>query len=143
VQYIQLAPAVLGVARAMITKQAAGDGRKGRPMIKNFEDVQKIGKDNMDASLKSLGVVSKSFQAIAVEAADYAKKAYEESTAATEKLASAKSLDKVMEVQADYLKHTYEGFVAQSAKIGQLYVDLAQELYKPLEAHWVKATAAK
>ena len=32
-----------------------------------------------------------------------------------------------MEVQADYLKSAYEGFVAQSAKVGQLYVDLAQE----------------
>ena len=73
-------------------------------MIKNFEDVQKIGKDNMDASMKTLGAVSKSLQAIAVETADYAKKAFEESTAASEKLAAAKSLDKVMEVQADYLK---------------------------------------
>ena len=46
-----------------------------------------------------------------------------------------------MEVQADYLKHAYEGFVAQSAKVSQLYVDLAQELYKPFETQWVKATA--
>ena len=109
-------------------------------MIKNLDDMQKIGKDNMDASLKSLGAVSKSFQAIAVEAADYATKAFEESTAATEKLAAAKSIDKVMEVQADYLKSAYEGFVAQSAKVGQLYVDLAQELYKPIESQWAKAT---
>lgn len=109
-------------------------------MIKNFDDMQKVGKDNMDASLKSLGAVSKSFQAIAVEAANYAKQAFEEGTAASEKLAAAKSLDKVMEVQADYLKSAYEGFVAQSAKVGQLYVDLAQELYKPVEAQWVKAT---
>ena len=36
-------------------------------MIKNFDDMQKIGKDNMDASMKSFGAVSKSFQAIAVE----------------------------------------------------------------------------
>jgi hypothetical protein len=112
-------------------------------MIKNFEDVQKIGKDNMDVSMKSFGAVSKSFQAIAVEAADYAKKAFEESTAAGEKLAAAKSLDKVMEVQADYLKSAYQGFVAQSAKVGQLYVDLAQEFYKPFESQWTKATAAK
>jgi len=112
-------------------------------MIKNFDDMQKFGKDNMDVSMKSFGAVSKSLQAIAVEAADYAKKAFEESTAASEKLAAAKSLDKVMEVQADYLKGAYEGFVAQSAKVGQLYVDLAQELYKPFESQWTKATAVK
>lgn len=112
-------------------------------MIKNFDDMQKLGKDNIDSSLKTLGAVSKSFQTIAVETADYAKKAFEEGTAVTEKLAAAKSLDKVMEVQADYVKSAYEGFVAQSAKVGQLYVDLAQEIYKPFEAHWLKATAAK
>jgi hypothetical protein len=112
-------------------------------MIKNLDDVQKIGKDNMDASMKSLGAVSKGLQAIAVETADYAKKAFEAGTAATERLAGAKSLDKVMEVQADYFKGAYEGFVAQSAKVGQLYVDLAQELYKPYEAQWMKATTVK
>jgi hypothetical protein len=110
-------------------------------MIKNLDDMQKFGKDNMDVSMKSFGAVSKSFQAIAVEAADYAKRTFEEGTAATEKLVAAKSLDKVMEVQADYLKSAYEGFVAQSAKVGQLYVDLAQELYKPLESQWAKASA--
>ena len=110
-------------------------------MIKNFDDVQKMSKDSMDASMKSFGVVSKSFQAIAVETADYAKKAFEEGTAVGEKLAAAKSLDKVMEVQADYLKSAYEGFVAQSTKVGQLYVELAQEFYKPLEGQWAKAAA--
>jgi phasin family protein len=76
-----------------------------------------------------------------VETADYAKKAFEEGSAAGEKLAAAKSLDKVMEVQADYLKSAYEGFVAQSTKVGQLYAELAQEFYKPLESQFAKATA--
>ena len=122
------------------------DGRHGRErvtMIKNFEDMQKVGKDNMDASMKAMGAVSKGFQAIAVETADFAKKAFEQGTAANERLATARSLDKVMEVQSDYLKSAYEGFVTQSAKVGQLYVDLAQELYRPIESQWMKATPAK
>jgi phasin family protein len=111
--------------------------------MKNFDDMQKIGKDNMDASLRSFGAVSKGFQTIAAETAEYAKKAFEEGTAVSEKLAAAKSLDKVMEVQADYLKKSYESFVAQSAKVGQLYADLAQELYKPFESQWQKMTPTK
>ena len=43
-------------------------------------------------------------------------------------------------MQADYFKSAYEGFVAQSTKVGQLYVELAQELYKPFETQWAKAT---
>jgi hypothetical protein len=112
-------------------------------MVKNFDDIQKVGKDNVDASLKSFGAMSKGFQAIAVETADYAKKAFEQGTAATEKLVAAKSLDKVLEIQAEYAKDTYEAFVSQATKIGQLYADLAQEAYKPFESQWAKATAAR
>lgn len=112
-------------------------------MIKNFEDVQKLGTENLDASMKSFGALSRSLQAIAVETADFAKKAFEQGSAAGERLASAKSMDKVLEVQADYFKGTYEALVAQSAKIGQLYVDLAQEAYKPFESQWARVGGTK
>ena len=77
--------------------------------------------------MKSLGALSKSVQAIAVEMADYSKKAFEDGAAATEKLFGAKSLEKAVEVQSDYFKTAYEGFVSQTAKLGELYSDLAQE----------------
>jgi phasin family protein len=108
-------------------------------MVKNFEDMQKLGKDNMDATLTSLGVWSKGFQTIAVEMADYTKKMFEDGTAATEKLLGAKSLDKAIEVQSDYVKSSYENFVAQATKFGELYAGLAQEAYKPFESYMAKA----
>jgi phasin family protein len=111
-------------------------------MVKNLDDMQKLGKDNVDATLKSFGVLSKSFQAIAVEVADYSKKALEESAAATEKLIGAKSLDKVIEVQTSYLKSAYEGFLSQSAKLSELYAGLAQETCRPFESY-AKAASAK
>jgi hypothetical protein len=104
-------------------------------MVKNLEDLQQMGKDNMDATLKSFGAVSKSAQAIAAEAADYSKKSFDEGTQAFEKLFGAKSLDKAMEIQTAYLKGAYEGFVAQSAKFGELYTALAKETYKPFEGY--------
>jgi phasin family protein len=108
-------------------------------MVKNFDDVQNLGKDNMDATLKSFGVLSKGAQSIAVELADYSKKAFEEGTAATEKLFSAKSLEKAIEVQSDYAKSVYESFVSQAAKLGEFYADLAKEAAKPFEAQFAKA----
>jgi phasin family protein len=111
-------------------------------MVKNFEDMQKLGKDNMDATLTSLGALSKGFQTIAVEMTDYSRKAFEDGTAAAEKLFSAKSIDKAVEVQSDYLKATYEQFVAQATKVGELYAGMAQEIYKPFETAMGK-TAAK
>ena len=102
-------------------------------MVKNLEDMQQAGKENVDIALKSFGALSKGTQAIAVEVADYSKKAFEDGTAALEKLFGAKSFDKAIEVQTDYAKTAYEGFVTQASKIGELYADLAKETYKPLE----------
>lgn len=108
-------------------------------MVKNFEDLQQVGKENVDIALKSMGALSKSSQAIAVEVADYSKKAFEDGTAALEKLFGVKSLEKAIEVQADYAKTAYEGFVAEATKLGELYTDLAKEAYKPFESMLAKA----
>src|SRR5213075_2725069 len=102
-------------------------------MLKNFEDIQKLGKDNADVAMKQFGTVSKGWQTIATEFADYSKKSFEDGSAALEKLFGAKTLEKAIEVQSEYAKTAYEGFVAQTTKIGELYTDLAKETYKPLE----------
>jgi hypothetical protein len=98
-----------------------------------IDTIQKFSKDNADAALKSFGVVSKGAQAIAVETADYAKKSFEQSTATLEKLVGAKTLDKAIEIHTDFLKTAYEGFVAQSTKVGELYASLAKDAFKPYE----------
>jgi hypothetical protein len=116
-------------------------GRAGKEgvMVKNFEDLQQVGKENVEVALKSFGALSKSAQAIAVEVADYQKKAFEDGTAALEKLFGVKSLDKAIEVQTEFAKTAYEGFVAKANKIGELYADFAKETYKPFEAIVAKA----
>jgi hypothetical protein len=108
-------------------------------MVKNLEDLQQVGKENVDIALKSMGVLSKSSQAIATEITDYSKKAFEDGTAALEKLFGVKSFEKAIEVQTEYAKTAYEGFVAKASKISELYADLAKETYKPFETLIAKA----
>jgi hypothetical protein len=112
-------------------------------MLKNFEDIQKLGKDNVDVAVKQFGTVSKGWQAIATEVADYSKKSFEDGSAALEKLFGAKSVEKAIEVQSDYVKTAYEGFVAEATKLGELYTDLAKESYKPLEGFLAKVNPTK
>src|ERR1700752_3570037 len=110
-------------------------------MLKNFEDIQKLGKDNVDVAMKQFGTVSKGWQAIVTEFADYSKKSFEDGSAAVDKLFGAKSVEKAIEVQSDYVKTAYEGFVAEATKLGELYTDLAKESYKPFESQFGKAPA--
>jgi phasin family protein len=107
------------------------------------EEMQKYGKDSMESAISSFSALTKSAQAIATEVADYSKKSVEGSAAAWEKLMGVKSLEKAMEVQSEFLKSSYEDFVAEATKLGELYVDLAKEAYKPFEGVIAKATAMK
>lgn len=107
----------------------------------NFvEDFQKMSQDNMEAAMSNLGVVSKTLQEIATQSADYSKTAFEEGSAAAEKLMGVKTFDKALEIQSEYTKSAFEGFVAQATKVGDQYASLAKELYKPVEAAMTKAS---
>jgi len=105
----------------------------------SIEEFQKAAKEGIETSISSLTVVTKGVQAIGTEVADYSKKSFEAGSATFEKLLGVKSLDKAIEVQSDFLKSAYEGYVAEVTKVGELYVGLAKEAYKPYEGFFAKA----
>jgi hypothetical protein len=102
-------------------------------MIKNFDDFQKLGQQNVDTAMKMLGEWSKGWQAIAAEMTDYTKRSFEEGTATVEKLLSAKSVEQAVEIQTGYAKRAYDDYMHQVSKLGGLYAELAKEAYKPVE----------
>lgn len=110
-------------------------------MFQNFDQIQKLGQDNVDIAIKSMTAMSKGVQAIAVEVADYSKASFEQGSATLEKLMGVTSLDKLFEIQSDYAKSAYENLVAEGNKIGELYADLAKETYKPFEGALGKISA--
>jgi hypothetical protein len=107
----------------------------------NIEQIQQRGKEHVDAVLASAGSVTKGVQAIATAYADYSKKSFEESKTFVEKLAGVKSFEKAVEIQTEYAKTAYELFMAEMAKISELYKDLAKETYKPLAGLVAKPAA--
>jgi phasin family protein len=110
-------------------------------MLKGFEEFQKVGKDGFDAAVRSFGEVNKGFQAIAAEVTDYSKKAFEDSTRHFEQLVSAKSIEQAIEIQSQFAKKAYDTYIAEMSKLGEMYVGLAKDAYKPVEAALVKKVA--
>jgi hypothetical protein len=107
-------------------------------MLKGFEEFQKVGKDGFDAAVRSFGEMNKGFQAIAAEVTDYSKKAFEDSTRAFEQLIGAKSFEQAIEIQSQYAKKAYDAYVAECSKLGEMYVGLAKDAYKPVEVAFNK-----
>jgi phasin family protein len=102
--------------------------------LKNIgEEYQRLSKEGFDAAVRSLGEVNKGLQAIAAEVTGYSKKAVEDSMRAFEQLIGAKSLEQAVEIQSQYTKKAYDAYMAEMSKLGEMYVGLARDAYKPVK----------
>jgi hypothetical protein len=110
-------------------------------MAINIEDYSKFSKDQLEALQAAATEVSKQLQAIAAETTEYSRKSLESGSAFIEKLLGVKKLDEAIQLQQDYAKTAYEGFVAQSTKLGELYANVAKEAFKPIEGALAKVKA--
>ena len=103
-------------------------------MMKSFEEFQSFGKDGFEAYVASSSALTKGFQAIAQETAEFSRKSFEKGSSAFEKLSTSKSFDKALEVQQAIAKENYESLVAQMTKLNEMYIATAKEAFKPFEA---------
>lgn len=98
-----------------------------------FDKFQGIGRDGVEATMKSISAISKGAQAVMAETADFAKRSYEQSTTTFESLTGARTLDRAMTIQGDYLRTSYQDFLAQATKMGELCTSTAKEAAAPIE----------
>ena len=110
-------------------------------MFKTVEDMQKLGKSQIEAATASVAAVSRGFQQIAAETSDFSKKSMEDGSAAVTRLLGVKSLDAAVQVQTDYAKTSYASLMAQSAKVGEMLTAVGQDAFKPFESSFSVFTA--
>jgi hypothetical protein len=101
---------------------------------------QQDSREQIDAAAASMNSLPGGFHAIATAYSDYNKKSFEDTRTFVEKLSSAKSVDKAIEIQTEFAKSAFETFMAESQKIGALYRDLATQSYKPFGGFLAKVT---
>jgi hypothetical protein len=99
-------------------------------MVQGFESFHRLGKENVDLALRSLGNLSKGMQMIASEVADYSKRNYESSSSALDRVIRANTLDKAFEAQAEYMRAAYDEYVDEVARLGDMYASLARETFQ-------------
>ena len=116
-------------------------------MMKSFEDLQTMNKDGIEAFSASNAALTKGYQAVAQEVADFSKKSFEKSAAVFQNAVSAKSFEKAVELQQSFAKEAFDASVAEFTKLGELYAAAAKSAFKPYEATFaafgVKAPVAK
>ena len=97
-----------------------------------------LGKTGVDAAMKAADAVTRGFQALAAETAEYSQRTIDMNTSAFGKLSGVRSLDAAMAVQSDYAKAFYEGYVGQLTKVGEIVGQMATEAAGPYGGYFGK-----
>ena len=109
---------------------------------KAYEDMTEYSQETMQVFVKAGGIFAKGAEDISKAYFDLAKVTAESGVEATKAVLAAKTLNDVVDVQNDYAKETFEAFVAESTKISELSLKVANETFAPIKEQ-VQATVEK
>ena len=74
--------------------------------------------------MTDMTAVQDKMKAIATAHAEYAKSSFEANKAYMEKLSAVKAPDEAMQLMTGHVKSSYETFMSEATKIGEMYKDL-------------------
>jgi phasin family protein len=119
-----------------VSERAKGAYEKS---VKLGEELTDFQKGNVEAIVESSKLAAKAAESLGQEAADYARKSFESSSAAFKTFASAKSPTELFKLQSDYMKSSFDAAVAESSKVTEAWLKLAGEITQPLSNRFAVA----
>ena len=135
----QAASAGYEKAAAIATDQV---DKTSKVMFKGYGDFASLGQDNVEAVIKSGNIAAKGFEALGREMMAYARYSLEGNVAATKAILGAKSLREVVDLQNEYTRKSFDHAMAESAKLTEMSVKVANEAIQPIQAR-VNVTVGK
>lgn len=122
------------------SNEAVKEGfEKSLNAINEFSAFQK---DTVDAVIASATATSKSIEEMNSATMAYAKKSMEDGVAAAKTMAGAKSVQELIEIQADYAKSSLDAYLSEVNKHTDLMSALVKDGFKPLNDRMAAAVEA-
>lgn len=98
----------------------------------NYDDLAGFNKQTLEAVIASSNAVAKGVEDLGQEIAAYAQQAAEKNIAAAQKLFAVRNVKDAMDLQAEWAKTAFDGFVAESAKLQDMSMQLGTKASAPL-----------
>ena len=111
-------------------------------MTRVFDNLQKFGREQIEASNWIAASIAKGLQAIAAEAAAYSNKSIEDNSLWMEKLLGASSIDEVVRIQSEHAQSAYADLVTEASKMGDLCTSLTKETLRVARTSLARAEGA-
>ena len=115
--------------------QSAGRQEQGATaLFENYEQLTSFGQGNIEAVIEANQVLAKGFEALGKEVMGFAQAQLEQATLAARALFGARTLQDVIAVNNDFARSSFESFLENSSKIGELGAKVANDAMRPLGA---------
>ncbi|CAO3406017.1 phasin family protein [Azospirillum largimobile] len=108
-------------------------------VLKGYDELTVLTKQNVDAFVKSGTVVAKGAEEAGKQVAAFTQSSLEKSVSNAKALLAVKTIQELVELQNAYAKASIDALVAESTKMQELTVKIANEALAPLSAR-VNAT---
>ena len=91
-----------------------------------------LGKKNIEAAVESVTAATRGAEALSAQALAYSKKSWEDGVTAAQALASAKSVQEVIELQTAFAKTAMEAYLAEVTKATDVLSASVKDSFKPI-----------
>ena len=108
-------------------------------VLKGYDDLTVLTKQNVDAFVKSGTVVAKGAEEAGKQVAAFTHSSLEKSVSNAKAMLAVKTIQELVELQNAYAKASIDALVSESTKMQELTVKIANEALAPLSAR-VNAT---
>ena len=95
-------------------------------------EVNTLGKKNIEAAVESVTAATRGAEALSAQALAYSKKSWEDGVSAAQALASAKSVQEVIELQTAFAKTAMEAYLAEVTKATDTLSASVKDSFKPI-----------
>lgn len=103
-------------------------------LFEGYDEIATLGQENIDAYVQSSTLFAKGVEAMSQELMSFAQTSVDTSVANAKALFGAKTLRELVDLQTDFSRNGFDSLVAESAKLTELSVSLANETIEPIQA---------
>jgi phasin family protein len=111
-------------------------------VFRRYEDAATMSQENVDACVQSTTVFAKAVEAMSKELMSFAQGAVEANVANAKALFGAKTMQELIDLQTDFSRSGFDSLVAESAKLTDLSMTLANDAVEPIQLR-LNATVEK
>ncbi|MDX1555597.1 MAG: phasin family protein [Xanthomonadales bacterium] len=105
-------------------------------MFKGYDEFSTLNKETMDAVMKSSNIYAKGMERLSKEMMAFTQSTVEANMATAKAFANAKTLREIFDLQAELARANFDKAMAESAKLTEMSVKVANEAMEPLQSRF-------